>query len=109
VDPYLVEIAQCKFRSGKTALSCALRISESNLIILFEEPLVPTEKPFTDGHFRFGLSLPRGQSIVVQRQRWIEVASHLTEFIGSTHLHLSFRKAMIRGLLNIHPGRVEID
>ena len=105
----LIEVAQGELGRRKTTLSSALGIGECKFIVLLEDALVSTKEPFADSHLSLRFTLARRKRIVVQGKRGIEIAVQLTEFIRSTHLHLSLRESMIGGLLDVDTGYVEIE
>jgi hypothetical protein len=108
MDADLVEVAHGKLSSRKAALRRAFSVLVSQLLILAEHVLMPTEEPLAYGHLGLGLALTRSECIVVHGQCRVELASQGAELVRGAHLQLRLRKSQIRRLFDVDPRLLDI-
>ena len=65
VNANLMVVSHRKFAGWKLLRGCLLRIFESQLLVLLEDPLVAKEKPTADTERGFGVALISSKAIVV--------------------------------------------
>jgi hypothetical protein len=85
-----------------------LSIRKCQLVVLLKDTLVSTKEPFANGHLSFRFALARGECIVMQGQRGVEITLQLTKLVCSTHFDLGLGESMVCSFFDVDTGNVEI-